>query len=157
MMKTIQSQTIKQFIQFACIAILNTIVAVATMNTLLFIQPNPGEVLLGLFNAASYIMAVLNSYYWNARVTFKASARGSQRQRFVFFVQALTSLGINLLAFLIVNNLLVHFGLSNWLRYNAALGIAGAISSISSFFFIKYWVFKSTHMEVRNAVDKTGK
>lgn len=89
MENAIKRRNIKQFVQFACIALLNTAVAVATMNSLLFIQPDPGEVLLGMFNAVSYVMAVLNSYFWNARVTFKGLARGTKRQRLGFLSRRL--------------------------------------------------------------------
>ncbi|GIO40324.1 GtrA family protein [Paenibacillus apis] len=71
MENAIKQRNIKQFVQFASIALLNTAVAVITMNSLLLIQPDPGEVLLGMFNVVSYVMAVLNSYFWNSRVTFK--------------------------------------------------------------------------------------
>lgn len=142
MENAIKQRNIKQFVQFASIALLNTAVAVITMNSLLLIQPEPGEVLLGMFNVVSYVMAVLNSYFWNSRVTFKDLARGTKRQRFGFVIQSVASLGINYIAFLAVNALLAPLGLPNWIRYNAALGISGATSSISSFLFIKYLVFR---------------
>ncbi|RRJ66043.1 GtrA family protein [Paenibacillus oralis] len=154
MENAIKRRNFKQFVQFAFIALMNTAVAVATMNSLLFIQPDPGEILLGMFNAASYVMAVLNSYFWNSRVTFKGFARGTKRQRFRFSIQALASLGINYIAFLAANNLLSPLGWPNWIRYNAALGISGAISSISSFMFIKYLVFSEMNDQGRGAVDK---
>ncbi|GIO40325.1 hypothetical protein [Paenibacillus apis] len=57
-------------------------------------------------------------------------------------IQSVASLGINYIAFLAVNALLAPLGWPNWIRYNAALGISGATSSISSFLFIKYLVFR---------------
>ncbi|WP_178019637.1 GtrA family protein [uncultured Paenibacillus sp.] len=141
MENAIKRRNIKQFVQFASIALLNTAVAIITMNGLLLIQPDPGEVLSGMFNVVSYVMAVLNSYFWNSRVTFKDLARGTKRQRFGFAIQSLASLVINYMAFLAANQLLHPLGWPNWIRFNAALGISGATSSISSFLFIKYLVF----------------
>lgn len=154
MEEAIKRRNRKQFVQFVFIALLNSAVAVVTMNSLLLIQPDPGDVLLGMFNAVSYVMAVLNSYFWNSRVTFKDLARGTKRQRFGFVIQSVASLGINYIAFQAVNALLAPLGLPNWIRYNAALGIAGAVSSISSFMFIKYLVFSEMNAQGRGAVDK---
>ncbi|WP_179290908.1 GtrA family protein [Shouchella clausii] len=154
MKNAIKRGSIKQFVQFALIALLNLAVAVATMNGLLLIQPDPDSVMLALFNSVSYAMAVLNSYFWNSRVTFKGFANGAKRQRIGFLIQALASLVINYLAFLAVNDLLIPHGLPNWIRYNVALGISGTLSSISSFLFIKYLVFTNMNVVGRGVVDK---
>lgn len=155
MENAIKRRNMKQLVQFSAIALLNMAVAVVTLNGLLFLHSEPNDIMLAVYNSVSYILAVLNSYFWNARITFKASARGTGKQRLWFLLQSLASLGINLLAFIAVNGLLAPFGLPNWIQYNASLGAAGLISSFSSFMFIKYFVFSEMNARRRNAVETT--
>lgn len=154
MENALKQRNIKQFVQFAFIALLNMAVTVGVMNGLLSIHPNPDDIILAVFNSLSYVLAVLNSYFWNSRVTFKASANGTNNQRLWFLTQALANLGINHLVFLAANGLLAPFALPNWIRYNASLGIAGIISSLSSFLFIKYFVFTEMNALRRSVVER---
>lgn len=154
MENAIKQRNIIQLVQFSTIALLNMTIAAGTLNGLLFIHSEPGEIMLAVYNSLSYTLAVLNSYFWNARITFKASAKGTNKQRFWFLLQSLASLGINLFIFIAVNSLLAPFDLPNWIQYNASLGAAGLVSSFSSFIFIKYFVFGEINARRRNAVER---
>src|SRR5690606_28852274 len=102
------------------IGLVNAAISVLTLNVLLFLFPTDVKIFLVLFNSLAYSLAVLNSYYWNARITFKHAARFTRWQKYAFAAQAVGSLGVSNVVFLIMNFLLEHVGLPNWLRYNLA-------------------------------------
>ncbi|UJL47505.1 GtrA family protein [Virgibacillus sp. NKC19-16] len=136
-----------QFLQFSVIGVANAAIDIGTLNLLLLLFHTEGSSMLVLYNTIAYTLSVANSYFWNASITFRNSAEGSKRQRITFIIQAIVSLGVNNLVFLGVNSLLVALGVPGWLRYNVAKGIAMFLSFCSSFFMIKYFVFKKTKKE----------
>ncbi|MFC4558969.1 GtrA family protein [Virgibacillus kekensis] len=131
-----------EFLQFSVIGAANAGIDIGTLNLLLLLFPTEDKVLLAVFNTIAYSLAVANSYYWNAKITFKRKAVGNNRQRFIFFIQALISLGINNLVFIGSTALMENLGVARWLRYNIAKGLAMLLSFLASFFMIKYAVFK---------------
>ncbi|TFJ92743.1 GtrA family protein [Lentibacillus salicampi] len=131
-----------QFVQFGVIGFANAAIDIGTLNLLLILFNTDGRMLLLLYNTIAYSLAVVNSYYWNASITFKRSAKGSNRQRILFIIQGLVSLGVSNLVFLGLNELLDYTAVPSWLRYNAAKGLAMFLSFLASFFMVKYFVFK---------------
>lgn len=131
-----------QFLQFGVIGVSNALIDIGTLNLLLILFHTDDRILLLLFNTTAYSLAVANSYYWNARFTFKHAAERSNRQRILFVIQGLVSLGVSNLVFLGMNELLELAAVPNWWRYNIAKGLAMFLSSLASFFMVKYVVFK---------------
>ncbi|QGH33396.1 GtrA family protein [Gracilibacillus salitolerans] len=131
-----------QFFQFSIIGASNALIDIGVLNVLLLLFHTENSALLIVYNSIAYSLAILNSYIWNARITFKRVSKGSPYQRFVFFTQALISLGISNLVFLGANSLFAIMELPNWWRYNLSKVIAMGLSSLASFFMIKYVVFK---------------
>ncbi|MFC4401519.1 GtrA family protein [Gracilibacillus xinjiangensis] len=131
-----------QFLQFGIIGVVNALIDIGTFNLLLLLFYTEDRLLLLVYNTISYIFAVLNSYFWNASVTFNRTSKGSNYQRFGFLIQAIVSLGISNIVFIGLNSLMEWLGILNWLRYNIAKGLAMLFSSLASFFMVKYLVFK---------------
>ncbi len=129
-----------QFLQFSSIGMMNAIVDIVFLNALLWLFPTEEKTLLVFFNTLSYTLTVINSYYWNSRITFKYGPR-SLRVKVHFAIQALISLMISNLVFLVSIDLLTHFSLPILAVNNIAKGLAMALSSTSSFFFLKHLVF----------------
>lgn len=133
-----------QFMQFSVIGLTNAGVDIGTLNLLLILFPTDDRGMLALFNTIAYSLAVANSYYWNAHITFRHSAEGNNRQRLAFIVQGVVSLGVNNFVFLGVNQLFEVLEIPRWIRYNTAKGIAMFLSFTASFFMMKFFVFKET-------------
>ncbi|KAB8129363.1 GtrA family protein [Gracilibacillus oryzae] len=131
-----------QFLQFGIIGVGNALIDIGTLNLLLLLFYTDDRMLLLVYNTISYSLAVANSYFWNASVTFNRTSEGSNYQRIGFFIQALISLGISNIVFIGLNSLMEWLGVLNWLRYNLAKGLAMLLSSLASFFMVKYYVFK---------------
>ncbi|WP_164669889.1 GtrA family protein [Virgibacillus doumboii] len=131
-----------QFMQFSVIGFANAAIDIGTLNLLLLLFHTDERAMLLLYNTIAYTLAVANSYFWNASITFKKSAESSNRQRILFIVQGVVSLGINNLVFISANTLMEVIGIPNWLRYNVAKGLAMFLSFVASFFMVKYFVFR---------------
>ncbi|WP_010529717.1 GtrA family protein [Lentibacillus jeotgali] len=131
-----------QFLQFGVIGFANAGIDIGTLNLLLILFHTDDRMLLLLYNTIAYTLAVANSYFWNASITFKRSAKGNNRQRILFIIQGIISLGVSNLIFLGVNEVLDYTAVPSWLRYNIAKGLAMFLSFLASFFMMKYFVFK---------------
>ncbi|RPF53300.1 GtrA family protein [Aquisalibacillus elongatus] len=131
-----------QFLQFSAIGAANAGIDIGTLNLLLILFPTDEKWLLVLFNTIAYSLAIINSYFWNARFTFQRSAEGSKKQRSLFIVQGIISLGVSNVVFIASHSLISFTEIPNWLRYNISKGLAMFLSFLSSFFMIKYIVFK---------------
>ncbi|WP_077324670.1 GtrA family protein [Virgibacillus siamensis] len=131
-----------QFMQFSVIGVSNALIDIGILNLLLILFYTDEKAMLILYNTIAYTLAIANSYFWNARFTFQHAAKGSNRQRVLFIIQAIISLGVNNLVFIGANNLMEIIDVPNWLRYNIAKGLAMFLSFLASFFMIKYMVFR---------------
>ncbi|ENH98000.1 GtrA family protein [Gracilibacillus halophilus YIM-C55.5] len=131
-----------QFFQFGLIGVGNAAVDIGTLNLLLLLFHTEDGQLLLLYNTISYCLAIANSYFWNANVTFKRTSKGSKYQRIAFIIQGLISLLISNGVFIGLNTLMEYIGVPNWIRYNIAKGFAMFLSFLASFFMVKYAVFK---------------
>lgn len=142
MKKAIFTKGPLQFMQFSVIGVANAGIDIGTLNLLLLLFPTEDRLVLILFNTIAYSLAVANSYFWNAYITFRHSAEKSNRQRVTFILQGVVSLGVNNLVFLGLSELFQVIGVPNWIRYNLAKGAAMFLSFTASFFMIKYFVFR---------------
>jgi putative flippase GtrA len=120
---------------------LNGIIDLAALNLLLWIWPTTTAAGLFIINSIAYFLAVLNSYFWNSRLTFQMDAFLTSREKIKFVLQAAVSLIISNGVFLLFVPVFGRLTLPLWVDQNASKGLAMAISSISSFFFMKYFVF----------------
>lgn len=134
---------ILQYAQYSVIGISCGIIDIGSLNLFLILWPTHNSSLLATFNSIAYGLAVLNSYIWNSRFTFRKQARKSYRQMGLFIAQALVSLAISDLVLVFAVDGFNHFFiLPNWFVYNASKGLSMFLSSTSSFFFMKFLVFR---------------
>lgn len=139
---------ITQYAQYSVIGISCGVIDIGSLNLFLFLWPTDQTFLLALFNSIAYGLAVLNSYIWNSRLTFRKGTEKGYRQKAFFVIQAGLSLiisNVTLLLAVDALNWLSFFPL--WFVYNAAKGISMFCSSTSSFFFMKFLVFREKESE----------
>ncbi|CQR46522.1 GtrA-like protein [Paraliobacillus sp. PM-2] len=133
-----------QVIQFSAIGGSNAIVDIISLNILLAIWPSTNHTILLLFNTISYVLAILNSYIWNTKYTFRHRAFFSRKELILFITQAIIALGVSNLVFLGVFELLEDQTLmpfSKFIIQNIAKGAAMFLSSATSFLLMKFMVF----------------
>ncbi|WLR52794.1 GtrA family protein [Bacillus tianshenii] len=131
-----------QFAQFGFIGILNALVDIGSLNLLLWLFPTDERALLVTYNTISYTLAILNSYFWNSKLTFKHHAAYTKREKVAFVIQALVALLISNIVFISVVQLLELTSLRPFVARNISKGLAMFLSSTASFFFMKFFVFK---------------
>lgn len=133
----------KQYSQFAIIGLVSGGIDLGSLNLLLYFWPTENSMMLTVFNTIAYALAVTNSYIWNTRFTFKHRASDSAGQIGGFVAQAIASLIISNLVFVLA---VKGFGYADWfpkwLNYNVSKLLSMFLSSLASFFFMKFLVFK---------------
>ncbi|KUP08168.1 hypothetical protein Q73_07350 [Bacillus coahuilensis m2-6] len=136
-------RSIKQFFSFTMIAVINAGIDLGTFNLLLILFPSTDNAWLVTYNTIAYILAVCNSYYWNSRLTFKYNANRQRewKQMISFTTQALVSLIISNVVFILSVELLYYTILPNWMIHNLSKFLSMGLSSLASFFFMKFYVF----------------
>ncbi|GAA5417134.1 hypothetical protein Pryu01_02195 [Paraliobacillus ryukyuensis] len=133
-----------QVVQFSAIGISNAAVDILSLNLLLIIWPTTDATILLLFNTISYTLAIINSYIWNTKYTFKHHAFFSKRELLLFIGQAIIALGISNLVFLGIFELLEFQSLIDipiFVIQNISKGAAMFLSSTASFILMKFIVF----------------
>lgn len=133
-----------QYLQFNIVAVTNALIDIGTLNVLLLLWPTDESGWLVLFNSISYTLAILNSYIWNSRITFRGRGRRRTRQKVLFAGQALFSFGVSNAVFYALLIFLGWTYLPVWVQANIAKGVAMFSSSTTSFFLIRHFVFNKT-------------
>ncbi|OEH92730.1 GtrA family protein [Bacillus solimangrovi] len=135
-----------QFVQFGIIGISNALVDIVTLNVLLWMYTGKSYFVLIVINTISYCMAILNSYYWNSKFTFKHFATYSAKEKVAFTIQAVVSLFISNGVFFVAILVFEYTSFALFFEKNLAKGLAMLLSSLASYFFMKKWVFELRHV-----------
>jgi len=135
-----------QLMKFVFVGFGNAIIDLGVFNGLYFIAPTHNVKRLVVYNTLAVGSAILNSYIWNSRWTFRQQVRkkgpGAARQRVLFLIQSLINL--------VVNDLILGF-IAPWiadthaidpvLANNIAKLLAMFLASLTSFLMMKLVVF----------------
>lgn len=135
---------VDQFLRFLTVGVTNSIVDFGVFNLLLWIFPTRDLSALVLYNSIAVALAIVNSYLWNTRFTFRAAAGGERahRQRALFAAQSLFNVGVNDLVVAIFVRIVTEDSLMTpQLASNASKLVAMLVASLSSFLIMKYVVF----------------
>ncbi|MCA0988705.1 GtrA family protein [Guptibacillus algicola] len=137
----------KQVISFSAIGIMNALVDIGALNLLMLLFPTDDRIQLISYNTIAYTLAITNSYFWNAKLTFPSKAIHDRKQIVLFIVQAVIALAVSNLVFYGALYLfdLEWISIANYIERNIAKGLAMFLSSASSFFMMKHIVFPRTH------------
>jgi len=138
-----------QVVKFGLVGVLNTFVDLGVLNLLILITGFASGVYFSVFKGISFIVAVINSYYWNKFWTFKKKDPGAvDNRRGSEFAQFLAvSVGgflVNVGAASLVVNLIGPIGgidPRTWANLGAI--IATLVALAWNFLGYKFFVFKS--------------
>lgn len=135
-----------QLFKFIFVGFGNAIIDLGVFNGLYFIAPTHNVRRLVLYNTLAVGAAILNSYVWNSRWTFRRqhlkSGPGAMRQRVLFLIQSLINI--------VVNDLILGFiapwiaethAIDHVLANNIAKLLAMFLASLTSFLMMKLVVF----------------
>lgn len=129
----------RQIGKFAVVGILNTVLDFAILNVLISISGIAEGPLATTFKGLAFIVAVVNSYYWNKYWTF--NFKGKVEKEFLqFLVVSLIGFGLNIGAFSLVVNV-VGSGGTVWANIGALAGTLAGL--VWNFLGYKFIVFKT--------------
>lgn len=137
-------QAIGQFLRFAVVGFVNTVVNFLVLNLLSYlthIQSGPSVVFLSLI---AFAVAMVNSYFLNDYWVFKDMSHGEGGRKFTLFLTvSVVGAGINSAVVYVVTTF-VHpmFGFSSAVWLNIANLIATCVALLWNFFGYKIFVFK---------------
>ncbi len=134
----------KQVMSFSAIGVMNALVDIGALNLLMLFFPTDDRIQLIMYNTISYVLAIINSYFWNAKLTFPSKAIHDRKQVLLFLVQAVIALGISNLVFYGALLIFEWISLPRYIERNISKGLAMLLSSASSFFMMKHLVFPRT-------------
>ncbi len=132
-----------QFVKFGIVGGLNFLVDLGILNLLIFLTGITAGFYYSVFKASSFIVAVINSYFWNKYWTFHAG-NGPRTVEFIkFFTVNLIGFGINVsTASFVVNTVGAPVGVSGELWANAGAATAAIVALFWNFIGMKFIVFK---------------
>ncbi len=133
-----------QYARFLVVGAGNAIVDLGLLNLLLLLHPAGDDVTLVVDNTIAVAGALLNSYLWNPRWTFRSQVAHAPRQRVLFVAQGLLNLLISNLVLLAVVEVLppvpsIWYGIAN----NGAKLVAMVAASTTSFVLLRTFVFRA--------------
>lgn len=134
-----------QFYKFVLIGVLNTLLDLSILNAFVVATGISIGWHFSLFKGISFVIAVINSYFWNKLWTFSDGAKGGTRTvEFGKFVAvSLAGLGINVGVASFLVNVVGPLGgikLQLWVSISALAAIG--FTTISNFVGYKMFVFK---------------
>lgn len=135
--------TLLQFIKFATIGVLNTVIDFGILNILMWVTRIYKGPWIFLFNTISFSCAATNSYFFNKYWTFGELSKIRAGQFAKFFLISVGGALINSgIVFSVTTFIPPAFGLGKALWANLAKVIATAIAWTWNFFMYKFVVFK---------------
>lgn len=145
-------KTAKQFIKFAVIGVLNTLVDLAVLNSATLISETTEGIGYAIQKGLSFLVAVTFSYFLNKHWAFQDKSKKEEGKKFSqFLFVSIIGMLINVSVATItvtyikdpINNLLgIKFLMNDQLWVNIG-GLAGtAVGLVWNFVGYKIWVFK---------------
>lgn len=132
-----------QFYKFVLVGILNTFLDLTILNGLIVLTGITSGWHFSLFKGISFVIAVINSYFWNKLWTFRAAGGAKTAEFGKFIAISLVGLGINVgAASFLVNIIGPLGGIKPQLWASVSSLAAIGITTIWNFAGYKLFVFK---------------
>jgi len=136
----------RQIVRFGEIGVLNTFIDFGILNLLIWVTGITSGMAIAPLNAASFICATTNSYFWNRTWTFKKKESVTGKEFTQFLIIAGIGIIINTCIVAIGTSLISPlFGISPAGWTNVMKILATFISMVWNFLGYKLWVFKVKH------------
>jgi len=132
--------------KFVSVGLGNAFIDLGVFNGLYLIWPTKDVGQLVVYNTLAVGSAILNSYFWNTRWTFRDRVRhkgsGASRQRVLFLVQSVGNIVVNDLILGFIAPAILHLhAMPIYMANNIAKLLAMFLASLTSFLMMKLVVF----------------
>ena len=133
-----------QFVKFIVIGSFNTLLDLGILNLLVLITVIASGYWFSIFKAISFVVASINSYFWNKHWTFSSGRSATAGEFGKFFIVSIIGFAINVsIASFIVNIIVAPDGFSPQRWANIGAIVATLVSLIWNFLGYKFLVFSS--------------
>ncbi|MDP3014962.1 MAG: GtrA family protein [bacterium] len=132
-----------QIAKFAAVGGLNTLLDLGVLNVLILISGIAAGYWYPVFKGISFVIANINSYFWNKHWTFGVSDSANIKEFSQFLTVSIIGFGINISAASLMVNIIgapENISLERWANIGALS--ATMISLIWNFIGYKFFVFK---------------
>lgn len=136
-----------QFLKFSSVGILNAVIDFGVLNLLILVFGTGahGELYI-VWKAVSFIMAVINSYFFNKYWVFASTGALTMREPSLFFLVSAIGLIINVsISTGVFAAAVALYGISHHLAANIGAVVGSAIVLVWNFCGYKFIVFKKNH------------
>lgn len=134
--------TSKQYGSFLLVGLINAAVDIGVFNLLSALFPTRSALWMAFYNSAAVALAIVSSYLFNSRWTFRREIRHTLREKVLFagqgLINVLVSDGIILDGTIWLNH---NWSGNVWVAQNLLKVAAMVIASNTSFFLIKTLIF----------------
>lgn len=135
-----------QFLKFVAVGFGNALIDLGVFNGLYVLAPTKNVSQLVVYNTLAVGGAILNSYVWNTRWTFRQRVRqrgrGAVRQRVLFVLQSVANILVNdLILGLIAPWIAATHAIPHYMANNIAKLLAMFLASLTSFLLMKLVIF----------------
>ncbi|MFH0792387.1 MAG: GtrA family protein [bacterium] len=132
-----------QVAKFVLVGGFNTLMDMGILNLLIWIFQISSGIYYTAFKSLSFIIAVINSYFWNRIWTFKREGSANVKEFGQFIAVSLVGFIINVgVASLVVNVIGPRFGLNAGMWANVGAFLAALVGMTWNFVGYKFIVFK---------------
>ncbi|MCK5044145.1 GtrA family protein [Candidatus Parcubacteria bacterium] len=132
-----------QLAKFVLVGVLNTLIDIGILNFLMLVTGIASGTFYSIFKGFSFIVSVVNSYFWNKHWTFGKKTEKTKTEFIQFFIVSVIGFGINVSsASIIVNIIGPQFGLSPAIWANVGAIGAAFCGMTWNFLGYKFIVFK---------------
>src|SRR6266487_1209923 len=145
-----RGRTIWQFVRFALVGCVNTIIDLLVLNGLLWLWPAHGTAKLLFFNTIAYACGALNSFVFNRYWTFQREGPPNAREGARFLLMTLAAIACNDLILWLMSTILYPAHLTPTLWTNVSKVVAIGSTILLSYLGMRLWVFvQSSHKRQR--------
>lgn len=137
---------ILQIAKFAAVGGLNTLIDLGVLNLLIFLFLATQGIGYAVFKGISFIIANINSYFWNKHWTFGSGQSANVKEFGQFFVVSIIGFAINIGIASFVVNIISFGGMSPERWANIGALTATVASLIWNFLGYKFIVFKNKNL-----------
>lgn len=132
-----------QFVKYGIVGGFNAMLDFGILNQLIFLTGISAGLFYSLFKSISFLIAVVNSYFWNKYWTFNANTKKGAKEFFNFFILNIIGFVINVgLASLIVNFMKAPADIPPKTWANIGAACSAIIALLWNFVGMKFFVFK---------------
>ena len=132
-----------QVAKFALVGALNTFLDLGIFNLLILLSGITAGLGLATFKGISFVVAVVNSYFWNKFWTFRSGTSTNQKEFFQFFMVSIVGFFLNVgVLYLVVDIVGIRGSFTPEVWANIGALVATLVVLTWNFFGYKIWVFK---------------